>query len=206
MNFADSTLFMSLRSPFARRVRLAFREAGLRYEEKQIDVLKPTAELFEKNPLARVPVVLLKGGGMLVDSGAILDAFYEVQPSKLFSGSLEQRTEIKQWSTLAVGLAEKTVEYFFETLRPEASRDPELIAEITGIIERVLARAEKVLSSRDSLLTTGLTQADLDLGTALRYLCVRHSSDWRSKYTACSRYLERLEDRPSFQATVPPPA
>jgi hypothetical protein len=29
-DFSDSTLLMSLRSPFARRVRLAFREAGLR--------------------------------------------------------------------------------------------------------------------------------------------------------------------------------
>jgi glutathione S-transferase len=197
---------MSLRSPFARRVRLAFREAGLKYEEKAVDVLKPTAELLEKNPLARVPTLVLKSGQVLVDSTAILDAFYTVHPSPLYSGPIETRARIQQWSALALGVAEKTVEYYFETLRPEASRDDELFAEIAGIVDRVLARAEAALSSSETLLPGGLTQADLDLGTALRYLCLRRSSDWRGRYKHCSQYLERLEKRPTFQATHPPDA
>jgi glutathione S-transferase len=206
LDFAGSTLWMSPRSPFARRVRLAFHEAGLDYQERAVDVLKPTAELFEKNPIARVPVLILKSGQALVESGAILDAFYEVHESPLFSGALELRTMIKQWSVLAAGVCEKIVEYYFETLRPESSRDPEVFAEIAGIVDRVLARAEPVLSQGKTLFPHGLTQADLDLGAALRYHCLRRGSEWRKKFPACSSYLDELEKRPSFKATHPPDA
>ena len=50
IRFHDSTLFISLRSPFARRVRLAFIEHGVRYHEVVEDVFKPSAVLIEANP------------------------------------------------------------------------------------------------------------------------------------------------------------
>jgi glutathione S-transferase len=206
LNFEDSTLLISARSPFARRVRLAFREAGLKYTEKTVDVLKPTPELLELNPLSRVPTLLFKSGGVLVDSSVILESFYEWRPSPLFQGSTATRAELRCWSALACGMAEKTVEYFFETQRPEASRDPELLSEVAGIVERVLGRIEAALATRETIMPQGFSQADLDVGTALRYLCVRRSSDWRESHPRASKYLDRLEARPSFQGTVPPAA
>jgi glutathione S-transferase len=205
LDFQDSTLFISARSPFARRVRLAFREAGIRHSERVVDVLKPTAELLERNPLARIPVVELRNGRVLIESQLILNLMYEAQPSPLLPEG-EARIDVLQWGALAAGVAEKTVEYFFEILRPEAHRDPELIREIEGIINRVLGRLEAAIGSRPWIVGPEITQADLDLGTMLRYLCLRHSSAWRKTHPNCSRYLESLESRPSFRETHPPDA
>lgn len=208
LEFDGSTLLISARSPFARRVRLAFLENGVRFEERVIDVLKPTAELLEKNPLARVPTLLLPSGETLVDSNVILELFYGAAKRKLSLESAGDRLRAAQWGALAAGVCEKTVEYYFEGLRPEAARDPELLAEIDAVIHRVLSRLEDFLGgearSRTTVLASGLSQADLDLGTMLAYLTLRHPMDWASRYPNCGRYFARLDERPSFAATRPP--
>ncbi len=203
LDFNGCTLILSLRSPFARRVRLALREAGIAYEERVTEVLKPSAELIEKNPLMRVPVAVLKSGVELLDSNVILPLFYEAHPSPLWPTALAPRLEIHSWGVLAAGVCEKIVEYFFDTLRP--AKDAELAEEVRTIIERVLTKTEKALGSRETMVGASLTQADLDLGTMLRYISVRYSDSWPTRYPACARYLASLEKRPSFQATMPPP-
>jgi glutathione S-transferase len=204
LDFKDCVVIISLRSPFARRVRLALREAGIPHEERVVDVLKPAAELIEKNPLARVPVVALKSGCDLLDSNTILQLFHEAHPSPLFPKPLESRMQVMGWGVLAAGVCEKIVEYYFDTMRPV--RDAELDAETRAIIDRVLARVESAIGSRETMVGDSLTQADLDLGTMLRYISLRHSDTWRAKFPSSARYLEALEKRPSFRATVPPPA
>ncbi len=77
IDFNKSELFISLRSPFARRVRLALLENQISYKEIVCDVFKPTAELIAVNPLIRVPVLRLHSGDVLIDSNLILQALYE---------------------------------------------------------------------------------------------------------------------------------
>lgn len=206
--FDGSILLISARSPFARRVRLAFLENHVRFEERLIDVLRPTAELLEKNPLARVPTLVLRTGESLMDSNAILGLFYGVGARKLSPRSITDRLQVERWSVLAAGVCEKIVEFYFEGLRPEASRDPELLQEIDSIVHRVLSRLESFLegeaSGRQTVLEAGLSQADLDLGVMLAYLTLRYPLDWAARYPYCSRYLASLDERPSFVATRPP--
>lgn len=77
IDFNQSELFISLRSPFARRVRLALLENQISYKEIVCDVFKPSAELIAVNPLIRVPVLRLQSGAVLIDSNLILQALYE---------------------------------------------------------------------------------------------------------------------------------
>lgn len=206
--FDGSTLIISARSPFARRVRLALREHGIRYEEKVEDVFHPTATLTDANPLARVPVVRLRSGLTLADSNLILQAFYDSfgGGSPFLPTDLGDRFEALSWSAQAYGLCEKVVEYFLETLRPEDRRDPEVLAEYRSIVERLLPQAEKRLAGRPSFFGSGLTQADLDWGTALAYMTLRDSSEWRERFPALAAYLDSLDARESFIATRPPKA
>jgi glutathione S-transferase len=204
LDFQDSTLLISLRSPFARRVRLALRETGIRHSEQIVDVWKPTEEITARNPLARVPTVVLKSGRILIDSNLILDQLYLAHPHSLAPRDTELRLQMLEAGVLATGMMEKTIEYFFQILRPEAHRDQELMKEAHDVIPRVLTSIENTLESRETYLSCGLTQADLDVGTALRYLVLRYSADWRGKYPRASRYLERLEDRKAFRETMPP--
>lgn len=214
--FEDCTLLISARSPFARRIRLAFRENGVRYVEAVHDVFKPGPELLKTNPLRRVPAVLLKSGEVIVDSNSILSVFYEQgAPSRTRwlrgLASARASAEAAHWSGMAVGLCERLVEYFLETQRPEAARDQEILAEIIPIADGFFEALERHLSDgRARILVAGdgqgeeLNQADLDLGTALAYTSLRYSPEWILRYPAARRYFEALNARPSFVETRPP--
>lgn len=205
MEFHDSMLFVSARSPFARRVRLALLEHGVRFEEKVLDVFKPNPELIALNPLARVPTMRFADGSVLVESEKILETFYRAHPkSPLLPLDEAERVTAHFWSAMALGLCEKTVEYYMETLRPESARDAELLSEIRDIATRVIERFDSFLSDRETILPGRVTQADLDMGTALAYFSLRYSAQWKSRYTHASDFLHRLDERPSFQATRPP--
>jgi glutathione S-transferase len=200
--FAESTLYISARSPFARRVRLAFIENQIPYEEQVRDVFKPTPDFIAVNPLARVPALVLKSGEILIDSHFILGTFYELHKSALLSTNLKDQLLTRHWSGIAVGLCEKSVEYYLENLRPEEKRDTETLDEISAIFGRVLPLFDAFIANRE-FIGSKMTQADLDMGTALTYLSLRYSPQWTQNLSHAASYLARMESRPSFQKTVP---
>lgn len=208
--FEGSTLFISARSPFARRVRIAFMEHGVAFEEKVLDVFQPQPALWRANPLARVPALQARDGSVLADSSLILETFYEEVQSPFMPAEPAIRREIHRWQAIALGVMEKTVEYYLETLRAKAHQDPEIFAEVGGACDRCLKLLESSLSG-DFLVENGgqPTQADFDIGAALAYLRLRHSSyesaDWPARYPRCASLLQRLELRPAFAKTAPPP-
>lgn len=222
MDFNKCELFISSRSPFARRVRLALLENQIVYKEIVCDVFKPTAELITANPLARVPTLRLASGEVLIDSNLILQAFYETlvtsptsptspaspaSPVTLMPSSATSRMAVYRWQAIAEGFAEKIVEYFLNTLRPPVNQDQELVEEFKSISERVLAEAETTLIENpyhNCLLGDSLTQADLDLASALTYFGLRYSQEWKKHYPRTALYLATLEKRPSFIQTCPP--
>jgi glutathione S-transferase len=215
MKFNQCELFISPRSPFARRVRLALLENKIAYREIICDVFKPTAELLSANPLVRVPVLRLASGEILIDSNLILQALYEtlaVKPEassarSLMPDSMMGRMPVYRWQAIAAGFAEKTVEYFLDTQRPLAIQDPEVLEELKGISKRIFTEVESLLSSNSNpefLIGNSLTQADLDLGCALTYFGLRYSQEWKKQYLKTAIYLAKLEERPSFVQTFPP--
>ena len=70
-------------SPFVRRVALALRLYGLPYEQRPWSTFGDAEKLAAFNPLRRVPTLVLDGGEVLIESGAILDHLDElVGPDK----------------------------------------------------------------------------------------------------------------------------
>lgn len=222
--FHSCQLFISARSPFARRVRIAFIEHEIEFIEKTLNVFEPNPEFLKVNPLARVPAVILSDGTSLVDSHSILEFFYEERRQRAagpnwFPIDLESRKKQVQWSGLAVGLCEKIVEYFLETLRPQESQDTDVFQEVNRSIDLTLGFFEeqfkRQLKSQSGEKRAGVswiggsspTQADIDLACALSYLSLRHPARWRETYLSLDSYLkENWEARPSYLETLPPPA
>ncbi len=206
IDFNGSTLFISARSPFARRVRVAFLEQGISFQEHVCDVFHPTEELVRVNPLARVPALRLASGQILVDSNLILQFFYENVTSPLGPRIGSDRAEFLRWSALSSGFAEKVVEYFLETQRSPDKQDVEIEAELKAVSERVLTELENTLSAKkgEGLVGGAWSQVDLDMGVVLAYFNLRYSEAWRSRYPHVNTYLITLEERPSFQKTRPP--
>jgi glutathione S-transferase len=205
IDFHGATLFISLRSPFARRVRLAFLEHGIPFDEKILNVFETNPELKALNPLSRVPVCLLRDGNTLIDSQFILQVFYEMHSqSPLKPRTDGDRIVASRWSAIAVGLSEKIVEYFLETLRPLGMRDPTVEAELKMAVDESLSRFDKFIGGK-IFITGYLTQADLDMGTALDYLQIRYPVSLEQKYPDIHEFLLNLRNRPSFETTNPPP-
>ena len=152
--FQDSKLFISARSPFARRVRIAMLESGVRFEEKVVDVFHPTPELLAANPLGRVPVVRLASGMTICESQLILDALYQA-PMPL---------EMARWSGLFVGLCDRIVEQYLESLRPAAARDPEIFTDFERFFTGTLELAEAELASKRWLSCTSVIGWGANLG------------------------------------------
>src|ERR1035437_2703351 len=72
MNQFQPILYASLRSPFARRIRLALHRLGVSYEEKMVDVFQDNPDLNAVNPLGLVPT-LVTANGAITDSTNILE-------------------------------------------------------------------------------------------------------------------------------------
>jgi len=203
VDFNGSKLYLSQRSPFARRVRLAFEENGIRCQEVFLDVWKFNPDLAELNPIHRVPTLELASGDVLFESGLILELFYHSGERKLGFRSQAEYIRGLQWAGLSIGLIEKTIERFLETLRPEGERDPEFMTDLQRVSSQILNRLEKELVGRQYIIGDLFTQADIDIATALTYLKFRYEAPVLNSYPRARRYLESLESRPAFKRAYP---
>jgi glutathione S-transferase len=205
VDLRESTLFISLRSPFARRVRVGFLENEIPFSEKTFDVFKPTSELYEANPLGRVPTLILKDGRKLTESHVILQCLYEGIESPYFPQVL--KVKILYEGAISAGISEKCIDYYLEQLRPEAHRDPALQIEIDQAVSHSLEHLEKCLATSSFVVGNRLTQADFDWGVSLAYLELRYpASRWQERYPKAAAFFSKLDQRPSFQKTRPPAA
>ncbi|MCC6276411.1 MAG: glutathione S-transferase family protein [Oligoflexia bacterium] len=206
LDFSKSKLFISARSPFARRVRVCFDEHGINYEEVVLDVFKANPEFEKINPLARVPAVQLKSGSVIIDSNSILDAFYRShQKSELLAHSEREIVLNAQWSGIAVGLYEQAIQYYLETLRPVEKRDLEIMSECEGNVRRTMAEFERFIKGRAFITGSHLSQSDIDMVVAIDYLRLRCPEDWLAATQETGRYGAAIGIRPSFVRTKPPP-
>jgi glutathione S-transferase len=201
--FHDSILSISLRSPFARRVRLAFWENKIPFTEKVYDVFQSNPALTAVNPLSRVPALQLKSGEVLIDSNLILQAFYETGDRPLTPKKREERLQVYYWSALANGLCELLVRNYINNTLPEEKRDSQFESELASGLAGTLSLLVKKVESK-VLVGDSLTQADLDIGTSLAYTNLRYSEEWQKGFPTVAAYLQNLEKRPSFQKTLPP--
>src|SRR5258708_300635 len=95
-------LFMSLRSPFARRVRLALARLDIEHEEEIVDVFNPPAHFLAANPLGLVPTLVGQGGFLVSDSSMILELVHSQTGRVLSTGAAEW--PVRQASVLCTGL------------------------------------------------------------------------------------------------------
>jgi glutathione S-transferase len=208
MNDMGYTLFMSVRSPFARRVRIVLEELGLAYATEVCDVFNPSPALRAANPLARVPVLETPDGTRIIESWMILDHLRSLHGNHpLFLHGGANPAETRSLSGLAVGIMEHIVAAFLESQRGPGITWPEAYDEAYGNVVsgfRALEERAAALSVPSGFLTgSELRLCDIDVGTAVRYARLRlpRALDGCPALAALS---DRLEARDSFRKTVPP--
>ncbi|MBS1959083.1 MAG: glutathione S-transferase N-terminal domain-containing protein [Bdellovibrionales bacterium] len=199
-------LYMSLRSPFARRVRLALTHAGIDYEEKIEDVFNPTAEFIAANPLGLVPTLVGPDGLVVSDSAMILE-WIQARTGTVFPrGGLEW--PVRQASVLCGGVITSVVLYFQEE-HMHANPSTYWMGEHMSALTAALREIETL--NRDLLINSGeagpraLTQAGWDLATALEYMSLRLPRyRWSTLHPNFNAVMSIARADAKFAATVPP--
>ncbi len=191
------TILCTPRSPFARRVRLAFRRLKIEHRDEFVDPFHPSPEFLAANPLGLVPVVLGLAEKPLPDSALILDEL-DARGKGIWPQDARARTEARRLSILAEGVMAAAVAYYLEGMQPQP--DPETRQEHLDNIRRTLG----VLASES--ISPG-SQPGWDLAVALEYVSLRCPDlDWKGAHPGLVAHLDRALADADFHATRPPAA
>lgn len=201
MQLSRMQLLYQTHSPYARKALVFAHEAGL---AGSIEVIhhetSPTRrneDVFARNPLGKVPVLLRPGLPALFDSDVIcafLDTLHD--GPRLIPIDGEQRWQALRVQAIAQGLADAGIAVRWETVRrPEHLRYPPLR---DGYIEKLLSSYDWLERELD---TDTLHVGHVALATALDWLEFRGLPGFREARPRLAAWFDAFATRPSMQAT-----
>ncbi len=188
-------LYYAPGSPYARMVRIAWRERAIAgIEECQAALRDPVSVLLPHNPVGRVPTLVLDDGTVLTETLLILAHLDRLhQGAKLLPPDATGLAELGQ----AMGLMDGIAVWNRELRRPPHERSPGVLA-----LEEI--RARRVATALDAALPRNAT-AQLVLACALGYCERRHTTwRWREGRPSLAGWFDRIAATPLFQDTLPP--
>jgi glutathione S-transferase len=194
-------------SPFVRRVAIALRLYGLPFEHRPWSTFGDADKLAAYNPLRRVPTLVLDGGEVLIESGAILDYLDETAgPDKaMIPPRGEARRRQLHTIALATGLADKAVSLAYEgVLRKQQL--PLWVERCEAQIGGVLAVLEQQRAAVAAPYWFGdrIGHADIAVACALRFAGEAHPALFDARYPALQAHAARCEALPVFGEIVQP--
>ena len=196
-------LYYTGNSPYARRPRIAIREAGLLDRVEEIDAAPLGQDghvLFEHGPGGKVPALLTDSGTLLCESLIIARCLDEASGGKLYPAAPAEREFTYQVEGIASLLMDSLFHRSHEKRRDPSERSP-------AAIEKEAGRAGRCYDALASLV--GRFDGQIDMGTlsagaSLGYADGRHpDDDWRSGRAALADWFERMMQRPAMVETKP---
>jgi glutathione S-transferase len=202
-------LFYSANSPYARKARIIIRELEMESRVQETAVSLPAdAKLRAINPLGKIPALLLDDGSVIYDSRVICEYLDEFGGGGFFPRRKLLKEAEGRWRALTLqalgdGLADAVVRRHQETRLAPEKRSAEVIERQTKAIESAFAVADRACAKFPAQPTIG----EIAIACAIGYLDLRVPEDgWRDRYPNLARWLNAFSQRPSMQATKPPPA
>jgi len=162
-----------LDSPFVRRVAIALHIYRLQFEHNVISAYDDFDELLALNPLGKVPALQLDDGTVLADSTLILDYLDQLagDGKSLWPASLDARAGVLAHVGVAMGLAEKAVEFRSETVRrPSDKIDQPRVERILAQINAALDWLEKHTPNEGFICGADITHADIASTVAMTFI------------------------------------
>jgi len=194
-------------SPFGRKVKIAAYHLGLMdaITVEQTDVNNPDPDFFDKNPLGKIPALILDDTQVLFDSRVIIEYLDGIATAnKVLIPDGSARFKDLTLSALADGMMDAGILQVYEVRkRPPEDRSQDWLD----------FQAEKVARSLDALeadtpsTQDGITIGHISLACALGYLDFRFNGDWRKSHPNLVNWLDGFAaEVPGFDKTRPPPA
>ncbi len=202
-------LYYSLNSPYARKARIIILELGLKARVEDVIVSLPAdAKLRAVNPLGKIPALILDDGSAIYNSPVICEYLDELGNGPFFPRARLLREAQGRWRALTLqalgdGLADAVVRRNQERRLPQERRSEEVLERQTRAIEASFAALDRMAAKFPAEPTIG----ELAVACAIGYLDLRAPEDgWRDRYPRLAAWLDGFSQRPSVQATKPPPA
>ena len=195
---------LSPASPFARKVRVVIREAGLMPQVEEVllktSPLDSHPQLLAANPTGKLPVLLREDGPAIADSRVITRYLDHVSEAGLYpQGRL---WEVLTLEALADGIMEAAVAMAYEQrFREEPMQSRDWLEAQWGKAARAIAALDDRWMSH---LEGRLTAAQIAVACALAYVDFRHGDrDWRAQSPALAAWLAAFQERESMKQTAP---
>ncbi len=197
-------LWQNPASPFARKVRIVFRESGLLPRTEEINVavspVSPNADLARHNPLVKIPALQTDDGTVLYDSSVICEYLDSLNPGAHMLPAGAARWDALRLQSLCDGILDAAVLCRYElAVRPEPYRWNDWVqGQFTKIRSGLDALATEVPSWGSSF---GIGQ--IGAACVLGYLDFRFGDEkWRER-AALATWYDSVRQRASVVATTP---
>ena len=195
-------------SPFVRRVAITLNLYGMKFRRNAISVFSNAKEMATINPIVRIPSLILDDGGVLIDSGAIIDYLDGLAgPERaLTPPSGTERQMVLQVMAYATGAIDKLGTIVYErSFHPPDHVAQEWIARCRSQLEGALSVLEE-LPKEPYFLGERLSQADVTVGTMMGYMKIRpKDAPAPGSYPTLAALSERLEELDAFREARPSP-
>ncbi len=203
---ASMKLLYAPASPFARKVRAAAIELGLndRIELEPVTVTpgKPNESVRQRNPLRKIPALVIGDGSTIFNSTVICEYLDELAGGGvLIPRDPSLRYRVLTNHALAHGICEAALLARYENfLRPEGHRWSVWSDEQWDKVNSALEWFEQ----HPGELEGSVNLAHVALGCALGYLDFRSPEhNWKERFPGLRAWHAQLKQRPSFALTEP---
>lgn len=198
------TLYAHPFSSYSQKVLIALYENGTRFAWRALSGDHPEYidEWIAMWPIKRFPV-LVDAGRMIVEASIIVEYLdlHHPGPVRLLPDNardaLEVRTMDRFFDNYLSTPAQKIV---FDSMRPEAERDSQGVAEARALLDTAYAWLDKTMADREWAAGDAFSLADCGAAPFLFYADWTHRID--PAFTHVIAYRKRLLARPSFARAV----
>jgi len=194
------------RSPYTRRVAITLRAYGVPFEQRALSGFADRDEVRARNPLGRIPALVLDSGETLVDSGAIIDHLDEAYGGDraLTPASGADRRAVLKVAALMMGACDKALQaaYTRNHTPPEKIHQPWIDDCNAQVTSALLAVDAMVDPAQPYLLLGRLTQADVTAFVAER-LARGIGIDTDAQTPRLRALTKKLLEEPPFRSTEP---
>lgn len=184
------------------KVLIPLYEAGTAFTAHHIDPSQPqdAALLASLSPQRLMPV--LRDGDRLVWESSVVIEYLDLHhpgAQRMIPADPEAALAVRMWDRFFDnGIGNPMQAIVLNQIRPEAQRDPLIVAEQTARLDRAYAAAEAHLTGRD-WVAEAFSLADCAAAPVLFYAGIIHPFDG---HPALSAYFARLMARPSVRRVI----
>ena len=196
-------LYYTANSPYARRARMAVREAGLLPRVEEIDIT-PREEnldrLLEAGPGGKVPMLVTDAGAGLCESLLISRYIDDVSGGTLYPAETTAREHTLVLESIGSVLMDATFVRSREGRRASEEQSDAVFELESSRAQRCYGALEARIEATEECLDAGI----IAVIAALGYADWRAPDDgWRDRCPALAAWYERMLERPAAVETRP---